>query len=86
MTRKEFLQTLGIGAATISVASLPGSSLLHAAEADTAKANLPKNAERLSFGLPDQRCCGLSRRLLSVRVHGALFTLRIASNIPHLCK
>jgi len=54
MTRKEFLQTLGIGAATMAVASLPGSSLLHAAEADTAKANLPKNAERLSFGLPDQ--------------------------------
>ena len=70
MTRKEFLQTLGIGAATMAVASLPGSSLLHAAEADTAKANLPKNAERLSFGW----------------VHGALFTLRIASNIPHLCK
>lgn len=72
----------------MAVASLPGSSLLHAAEADTAKANLPKNAERLSFGLPDHEAKVLRpvTALLSVRVHGALFTLRIASNIPHLCK
>ena len=54
MTRKEFLQTLGLGAVTMAVGSLPGSSLLQAAEPATDKAILPKNAERLSFGLPDQ--------------------------------
>ena len=54
MTRKEFLQTLGLGAATIAVGSIPGASLLHAAEPVAPEKKLPNNAERLSFGLPDQ--------------------------------
>lgn len=54
MTRKEFLQTLGIGAASIAVSNLPGASLLQAAEAATPQKPLPKNTERLNFGLPDQ--------------------------------
>lgn len=54
MTRKEFLQTLGLGAATIAVGSIPGASLLHAAESVAQEKKLPNNAERLSFGLPDQ--------------------------------
>ena len=54
MTRKEFLQTLGIGAATIAISNLPGASLVQAAEAATPEKTLPKNTERLAFGLPDQ--------------------------------
>ena len=54
MTRKEFLQTLGIGAASIAVSNLPGASLLQAAEATTPQKPLPTNTERLNFGLPDQ--------------------------------
>ena len=54
MTRKEFLQTLGIGAATIAISNLPGASLVQAAEAATPEKPLPKNTERLAFGLPDQ--------------------------------
>ena len=54
MTRKEFLQTLGIGAATLAVSNLPGASLVQAAEAATPDKPLPKNTERLAFGLPDQ--------------------------------
>ena len=54
MTRKEFLQTLGIGAASIAVSNLPGASLLQAAEAATPDKPLPTNTERLNFGLPDQ--------------------------------
>lgn len=52
MTRKEFLQTLGLGAAALTVETLPGASLLQASE--TKKNPLPKNSERLAFGLPDQ--------------------------------
>ena len=54
MTRKEFLQTLGLGAATLAVGSIPGTSLLQAAEPATPEKELPKNTERLSFGLPNQ--------------------------------
>lgn len=54
MTRKEFLHTLGIGAASIAVSNLPGASLLQAAEAATPQKPLPKDTERLNFGLPDQ--------------------------------
>ena len=54
MTRKEFLQTLGIGAATIAVSNIPGANLLHAAETATPEKKLPKNTERLAFGLPNQ--------------------------------
>ena len=43
MTRKEFLQTLGIGAATIAISNLPGASLVQAAEAATPEKPLPKN-------------------------------------------
>ena len=42
MTRKEFLQTLGIGAAALTVETLPGASLLQAAE--TKENPLPKNS------------------------------------------
>ena len=52
MTRKEFLQTLGIGAAALTIETLPGASLLQAA--DKPAVPLPKNSERLAFGLPDQ--------------------------------
>lgn len=58
MTRKEFLQTMGIGAAVMAVETLPGASLMQAAQpADPAQPGkvLPKNAERLAFGLPDQK-------------------------------
>lgn len=57
MTRKEFLQTLGMGAAVLAVESLPGASLVQAAEPlnpSPEKNPLPKGTERLAFGLPDQ--------------------------------
>ncbi len=56
MNRKQFLQTLGLGAAAMAVESLPGASLLQAAEPQlpAERKPLPKNAERLSFGLQGQ--------------------------------
>lgn len=56
MNRKQFLQTLGLGAAAVAVESLPGASLLQAAEPQLPgeQKPLPKNAERLSFGLQGQ--------------------------------
>lgn len=57
MTRKEFLQTMGIGAAVLTVESLPGVSLAKAAEPVSSTEGgkkLPKGTERLAFGLPDQ--------------------------------
>ena len=57
MNRKQFLQTLGLGAAAVAAESIPGVSLLKAAEpqmpAPEQKA-LPRNAQRLSFGLQNQ--------------------------------
>ena len=43
-----------MGAATIAVSNLPGASLVNAAEAATPEKALPKGAERLNFGLPNQ--------------------------------
>ena len=56
MTRKEFLQMIGVGAAAIAVESLPGASIIKAATpaADDTPKPLPKNAERLAFGLQGQ--------------------------------
>lgn len=57
MTRAEFLKLMGVGAAAVAVEALPGASLVNAMEVATPEAGekpLPKNTERLSFGLPDQ--------------------------------
>lgn len=57
MTRREFLQTMGMGATVLAVESLPGVSLIRAAEPVSSPVEekpLPKGTERLSFGLPDQ--------------------------------
>lgn len=53
MKRSEFLKTLGIGAAALTIESIPGgSSIVNAAEKNK---ELPANTERISFGLPDQQ-------------------------------
>lgn len=59
MTRAEFLKTMGVGAALIATDTIPGASLLHAANRSngvTERENkkLPPNTERLNFGLPTQ--------------------------------
>ena len=57
MTRKEFLQTLGVSAAVLAMESMPGASLVEAATQQMVEGEdkpLPKNTERLRFGLPDQ--------------------------------
>ena len=69
MTRSEFLKTLGIGAAALTIETLPGSSLVQAAEAQTTDKKLPKNTEELSFGLPNQEA--VVNKPISVIIIGA---------------
>lgn len=55
MTRSEFLKIMGLGVASLAIESVPGAA--HAAEVASAPLEekpLPKNTERLAFGLPDQ--------------------------------
>ena len=59
MERRDFLKSLGVGAAAIAIESLPGVSLVKAADNpilgdSLTEKPLPKNTERLAFGLPEQ--------------------------------
>ncbi len=57
MTKREFIQTLGLGAAVLAVGTLPGASLMEAAipvEPEKEPVPLPPDTERLAFGLPSQ--------------------------------
>lgn len=69
MTRSEFLKTLGLGAAALTIESLPGSSLVSAATQEPTSDALPKNTERLSFGLPNQEA--VVNKPISVIIIGA---------------
>lgn len=69
MTRAEFLKTLGLGAAAITLESIPGGSLVKAANPETLLKPLPKNTERLAFGLPDQEA--VVSKPISVIIIGA---------------
>jgi len=69
MTRSEFLKTLGVGAAALTLESIPGGSLVQAAGKEKEPKPLPKNTERLNFGLPSQEA--IVNKPVSVIIIGA---------------